>query len=241
MRRRLALCLLIGLAGCRGPGRGVVCPGEPVCMPPPSAPCPPPVHVKVPPQHIEVNIKREKEKPAGPEEQRAPERQPIAQEVILVPRTVYVPYVQQTPVGPMRMMTTGAVVPPQEQRVPPQEQKAPPQEQRVPVPCVPCPPPAPCPPRHFVAPNCRVDVGSFPQSPPSQGGDTEGVGGVEALNQRLDRLESAVTQMVQFQIEASRAQPRPAARPVEMPPLPVIPASAPGPELHLEPHPSRAP
>lgn len=93
------------------------------------------VFVRGPQQKIV--IERECEQPkkeAAPQRapQRAPERQPeavpgAAQDVILVPRTVYVPYVAQTPTRAARLVTPAAAVqqPPAPEQAP---QLAPPTE-----------------------------------------------------------------------------------------------------------------
>jgi hypothetical protein len=49
----------------------------------------------------------------------------VAQEVLLVPKTVYMPYVAQTPVSPVRMAGPGAPAPPPEKPFgkPPEEEK----------------------------------------------------------------------------------------------------------------------
>ena len=107
------VCVLL-LCGCRLPGH-LHC-GPPPCDPcgTECAPCPPP---PCPPQRISINLHREKEKPQPePEPKRIeqPRPQQVAQEVILVPRTVYMPFAAQTPTAPVRMI---GVAPPAE-RIP---------------------------------------------------------------------------------------------------------------------------
>jgi hypothetical protein len=92
---------------------------------------------------------------------------------MLVPRTVFVPFVAQTPTGPARVLSLqGAVpltAPPAEQRRPPEAQKEQPEalkeEKKE------CPPPA------------KVEI--MTSCPP----DLDGV------NRRLDRLESLLQQL----------------------------------------------
>jgi hypothetical protein len=81
------------------------CPAPCVAAPPPAPPrvevkCPEEIHVKAPPQKVVVNIPKRRE---AVEERLAAPPAP-AQEVLLVPRTVYVPYVAQTPTAPVRMV-----------------------------------------------------------------------------------------------------------------------------------------
>jgi hypothetical protein len=145
--------------------------------------CPPEIHVKAPPQQIQINIKREKEEAPRPVTQPQPTRQQVAQEVVLVPRTVYVPYVAQTPVAPVRMLTTGPAPvqqPPAPVTQPPAPQKQP---ECPPVYQTPCPPPCP-PPKRFLFPGLR----SSAESPDADVDPAE-------LNQRLQQLELALQRL----------------------------------------------
>jgi hypothetical protein len=114
LKRFLILVAVLG-AGCQGfprrnaepstpgscppaIGQGAECPapqacGQQPCAPPPP-PCPPPKKQAAP-----------EKAPSPPAEQveRVQQQAQIAQEVMLVPRTVYVPYVAQTPVAPVRL------------------------------------------------------------------------------------------------------------------------------------------
>jgi hypothetical protein len=157
-------------------------PGAPACLPAwrqpcPPKPCPPKqpkvIRVKVPPQKIVVEAPQKQEQPAKQGAFNPP------QEVILVPRTVFMPFVAQTPTGPARVLSLqGAVplvTPPPEQ---PQAQGAPPQREGAPVPKEGAPPE-----KQAAPPPCRVEV------------PVPCCSDVDALNKRLDRLECILQQL----------------------------------------------
>jgi hypothetical protein len=85
-------------AACEDPANEKVIVVKPQCGPPAPECKPEEIHVEVPSQKICVK----KPKPAPPE---APPTAAVpTQEVLLVPRTVYVPYAPQVPTGPARMV-----------------------------------------------------------------------------------------------------------------------------------------
>lgn len=131
---------------------------EPECASSVSA-CPPPkvevkcpdeIRVKAPPQKVVVNVERR-----PPEERTVGAPVSAPQEVILVPRTVYVPYAAQTPVGPVRMVGLDA-------------------------------PPALAPQR------LQPLLGAPPECRPSTGANLSTAKELDELNQRLERLETAL-------------------------------------------------
>jgi hypothetical protein len=118
----------------------------------------------------------------------------IAQEVMLVPRTVYVPFVAQTPLAPVRLSALGAGAAPAPEPAPstaaPQPQQAPPQPERLPQP-------------QQAPPVC--------QAPGPDLADLLG-----KLNARLDRLEA---QLARPAMEPCPC-PTPCPGPCPMPPCP---------------------
>ena len=138
----------------------------PAC--PPKPPCPPQpkvIRIKV------VQPKPEEAKQAAPAPQQ-PQAVSAPPEVMLVPRTVFVPFVAQTPTGPARVLSLqGAVplvAPPPEQAAPLLTPAAPPVKQEEKKECAP-------PPKVEVTPCCPPDI--------------------DMINQRLDRLETLLQQI----------------------------------------------
>jgi len=144
----------------------------PGCQPKP--PCPPKpkvIRIKVVQPKAE-EAKKGQEAPAPPQ----PQTFTAPQEVMLVPRTVFVPFVAQAPTGPARVLSLQGAVPlvaPPAERAAPQEAPQPSQA------------PAPekkeekkeCPPQprvHTIITSCPPDI--------------------DMLNKRLDRLEGLLQQ-----------------------------------------------
>jgi hypothetical protein len=127
MRRLLYLGLLLASAGCH--------PLHERCRPECGigAPCPAP--------EKKVSAPAPEKKVSAPAPEKAPEvtHAAVAQEVMLVPRTVYVPYVAQTPTAPVRLTSDMTVVPPVSAPSPPQAGAPSP-----PPVGAPTPPAAPC-------------------------------------------------------------------------------------------------
>jgi hypothetical protein len=90
-------------AGCpiAAPEAAICCPPQPPCAPPP---CPPP-----PPKQAAPPEKAPPEKAPPEQVEHVNQQAQIAQEVMLVPRTVYVPYVAQTPVTPVRLSAVNTI------------------------------------------------------------------------------------------------------------------------------------
>jgi hypothetical protein len=119
LRQFVALIAMLG-AGCHGfpwrqtewsapPGAECCGPQRPCAQPcaPPPAPC-----VEAPPPKQPPPQRQAPPEQAAPTPERVERVQPqaqIAQEVMLVPRTVYVPYVAQTPVSPVRLSAVNTV------------------------------------------------------------------------------------------------------------------------------------
>ena len=148
------------------------CPPKPSCPPQPKV-----IRIKVVQPKVE-EAKQGQGAPAPPQAQAfsAP------QEVMLVPRTVFVPFVAQTPTGPARILSLqGAVplvAPPAEQReaAPPQKEGAPQPKEGAPKKeeeKKECPSSAPI--VHVIKPCCPPDF--------------------DVINQRLDRLETLLQQL----------------------------------------------
>ena len=157
MRRLLCLGLLLVCAGCH--------PLHERCRPESAQapPCPAEKKVAAPAPEKKVSAPAP-EKVAAP----APEvpRAAIAQEVLLVPRTVYVPYVAQTPTAPVKLTSEMTVLPPVGAPSPPPV-GAPSPPVGAPAPPTVCPPPTvPC--------------------------EQEMVDVCKKLNQRLDHLEQCI-------------------------------------------------
>jgi hypothetical protein len=138
------------------------CPPKPSCRPQPKV-----IRIKV----VQPKPCAEAQKQAAP----APQKQQAVSappEVMLVPRTVFVPFVAQTPTGPARVLSLQGAVP---LIAPSAEQKAIPEAQKEVAPAKEekkeCPPPA------------KVEI--MTSCPP----DLEGV------NRRLDRLEGLLQQL----------------------------------------------
>ena len=99
MRQLLLMALLLVGAGCYGLGERIHCRrGMHGCSP--TEPC------------DKKAAKPAEIKAAPTEEISGPARSTQAQEVLLVPRMVYVPFVAQTPTAPVRMTSNMTVVPP---------------------------------------------------------------------------------------------------------------------------------
>jgi hypothetical protein len=131
-----------------------------------------------PPQPKVIRIKVVQPKAEGEVKQAPALKQPQAfsapPEVMLVPRTVFVPFVAQTPTGPARVLSLqGAVplvAPPSEQGAPqPQMQGPAPEKKEEKKECA----PPPC--KFEVSTSCPQDLGE--------------------LNQRLDRVECLLRQL----------------------------------------------
>jgi hypothetical protein len=158
---------------------GAPAPCGPTCGPPcgpacaPAPPCPPKEKV------IRIKLVPPKAPCEKKEAQGAPPPAPVnaPPEVMLVPRTVFVPFVAQTPTGPARVLNLQGAVP----LIPP----APEQNQGLPPPTEKkeekqgTPPPAAPP-----APPCSVEV--TPSCCPSD---------LDAINRRLDRIDCILQQL----------------------------------------------
>jgi hypothetical protein len=156
--------------------------GSPGCLPPLGQPCPPKPCAPKPPKVIRVKVPPQKVVVEAPQKQEQPKQGAFnpPQEVILVPRTVFMPFVAQTPTGPARVLSLQGAVPlvspPPEQPSgagaprPEQPLGAPPPEKKEGA-----PPPPP--------PPCKVEV-PVPCAPD-----------MDLINRRLDRLECILQQL----------------------------------------------
>ena len=142
------------------------------CLLPKKEKCPPKEKCKV--EEIRVNVPppkviiRKEAKP--PEAPPAPPPSVPSNEVLLVPRVVYVPYAPQTPTGPARMIPITTTPAPQQIILPPTPPPAAP----------PCAPP-PC------APAGTPGAAAPPAAPP----------GVEELKRRCEQMEQKLDRLVE--------------------------------------------
>src|SRR5262249_20089337 len=114
----------------------------------PPKPCAPPetkiIRIKVPPQKVVVETPPKQAHAAPEAALNAP------QEVLLVPRTVFMPYVAQTPTGPARVLSLQGAVPLTAPPPPPAPLSAPPPKTAAP----PLEKEKPC----EAAPPCRIEI-----------------------------------------------------------------------------------
>ncbi len=120
MRQLLLVSLLVVGAGCHGLRDRLDC-RRSICST--TEPCSAP-EKKGP---ADIKAQPEKKGPADIKAQPQQETPAIAQDVLLVPVTSYVPYARQTPVGPLRMtmpqnITTAPRIPAEERIQPPAEE-----------------------------------------------------------------------------------------------------------------------
>ena len=167
------------------PDPSAACPAPARLGPPSSEPCPPKtVFVRGPQQKIvierECEHQERKQQPLaapGPEQ---PERAAAAiaaqQDVILVPRTVYVPYVAQAPTRAARLVT-------------PVEAPAP-LRQEAPAPQQPLTTPAPTPRKTVVTEVCPTE-----EVCPSECGPTTVIE-IRQMHERIDRLQRLLERLV---------------------------------------------
>jgi hypothetical protein len=163
--------------------------GAPGCLPPLGQPCPPKPCAPKPPKVIRVKVPPQKVVVEAPQKQEQPKQGAFnpPQEVILVPRTVFMPFVAQTPTGPARVLSLQGAVPlvspPAEQPAP--QGAAPPPQGAAPPPqgAAPEQPKEGAGPKKEAPPPCKVEV-PVPCMPD-----------MDLINRRLDRLECILQQL----------------------------------------------